>query len=70
MRLAPGNNMRIASHALLWACLAGFVLTEGCGTVDSKNTSATPWNRPTKAEISKGWWFRNGYADGPGNHYP
>ena len=39
---------------------------------DTHNASDRPWNRPTKADVSKDWWFDLGgqYWDSPGGHFP
>ena len=60
------------SHAFNWACLIGLFLAGGCSTIDTSNTSDRPWDRPTKADVSKDWWFDLGgqYWDSPGGHFP
>jgi hypothetical protein len=69
---APGYGASFRVRAFKWACLIGFVLVGGCSTTDTNNTSPNPWNRPTKADVSKGWWpwFEGQYWDAPGGHYP
>jgi hypothetical protein len=39
---------------------------------DTHNASDRPWNRPTKADVSKDWWFDLGgqYWDSPGVTFP
>jgi len=52
------------------------MLAGGCASVDTRNTSPTPWNRPTKAELYQGYWFQPLYDEipenprPPGDHYP
>ena len=49
---------RIALLALL--CFAG------CAT---ENRLSTPWNQPTKSEISRGWWFGS-WKEKNGEYHP
>lgn len=54
-----------------WAfafCL--LVVASGCGTFDPANNEAQPWNRPTKADASQGWWIRNYDPQQPMIEYP
>jgi hypothetical protein len=58
-------------HAFKWAWLIGFILMGGCSTTDTNNTDTKPWDRPTKADVSQGWWLFNQEDWGPsGSHYP
>ena len=70
--LPPASGHRTPSlpRAFPWACLIGYILVAGCSTIDSKNASPKPWNRPTKADVSQDWWFKDGYYDATGNQYP
>ena len=69
---APSHSTLPNSHIFNWACLIGLVFGSGCSTIDSKNTSDRPWDRPTKADVSKDWWpcFEQEYWDSPGGHFP
>jgi len=69
---APRHRTLPHFRAFKWACLIGLALVGGCSTVDTKNTSERPWNRPTKADVSAGWLpgLDQQHWDGPGNHYP
>jgi len=55
--------------AVLFGSISALVLLAGCASVDSKNERSIPWNRPTKEEISQGWWFQR-WEGKPGDHYP
>ena len=33
------------------------LVTAGCSTVDTQNGDSRPWDGPTKADLSKDWWF-------------
>ena len=69
---APSHSTLPHSKAFNWACLIGLVLVGGCSTIDTNNTSDRPWNRPTKADVSKDWWFdlEGQYWNSPGGHFP
>ena len=72
LRSALSRNAPSYRQAWKWACLIGFILVGGCGTIDSQNIDSKPWNRPTKADVSDRWWhdLRQSYWNGPGGHYP
>jgi hypothetical protein len=54
-------------HQLRWDfLLLVFILVSGCST----DESSRPWNRPTRADTSKDWWFKNGYDDPSLGRYP
>jgi hypothetical protein len=40
----------------------------GCATRDASNQAAVPWARPTKAEMSRSWWFAPNYTDPQDRH--
>jgi hypothetical protein len=51
--------------------LVGLAMTEGCRTFDSDNTSARPWDRPTRWEVGQDWVFRPDTSNlKPGDNYP
>ena len=35
------------------------IVASGCGTFDPANNATQPWDRPTKADASQGWWIRD-----------
>ena len=61
--------MRIVRQLLLLGLLA---VAAGCSTVDTRNVDSKPWNRPTKADISKDWWpcLRDYYHPESSSEYP
>jgi hypothetical protein len=63
-----GVRMRMVKRLIV----IGLLLAAGCGTVDARNVDSKPWNRPTKADLSKDWWFdlRQYYDSGSGSEYP
>lgn len=69
---APLHRKPPHSQALNWACLIGLVFVGGYSTTDTHNASDRPWNRPTKADVSKDGWFDLGgqYWDSPGVTFP
>jgi hypothetical protein len=69
---APSYRKPPHSQVFNWACQIGLFLAGGCSTIDTSNTSDRPWDWPTKADVSKDWWFDLGgqYWDSPGGHFP
>jgi hypothetical protein len=69
---ASSYRTPVGARSFMWLCLIGVILVGGCSTADSRNTSPNPWNRPTKADVSQGWWFKDWYPhhDEPGGLYP
>src|SRR5512143_922745 len=67
----PSHRVPSRMQIFQWACLIGFILLGGCSATDSENTSPNPWNRPTKADVSRrdGWWFKETHDDGPANYH-
>ena len=61
--------MRIVKQLLFIGLLA---VAAGCSTVDTQNVDARPWDRPTKADVSKDWWFdlQDQYGRGSTGEYP
>ncbi len=51
--LAPAKRLGLAG--VLGGCV---VLAGGCAMRDSR-LSDRPWNRPTREELSGGWWLRD-----------
>jgi hypothetical protein len=51
---APNHSTPLHSKAFNWAYVLGLILLGSCSTIDSNNKSDRPWDRPTKADVSKG----------------
>jgi hypothetical protein len=52
-------------RAALGAVTIIMLLTNGCGTLDGKNSASRPWNRPTKAEMARAWGWGYGWGELP-----
>jgi hypothetical protein len=46
------------------------LVAAGCSTVDTQNGDSRPWDGPTKADLSKDWWFKPEYyhPESPGEY--
>jgi hypothetical protein len=57
--------VKILALAIVLSCA-------GCGNLEPGNKAETPWNRPTKSDISQNWLFRDQYLnqDGGRETYP
>ncbi len=54
-----------------WVLAMGLLLeAAGCGTFDTANNQAQPWDRPTKADVSQGWWIRDWNQQESPTEYP
>ena len=69
------------AHAACGACgcgkiirlviiLFGLIMLEGCGTFDSSNVAARPWNRSTKWEVEHDWFYPSEYEQESRDNYP
>ncbi len=63
-------RFRRCRHRLQWAAFFLAVAGSGCSSLDSPNTSARPWNGPTRSDQSQGWWFHDEYTDPSHGLYP
>ena len=75
MRASQGERTSGARQPWKWGWFIGFIVVAGCGTVDTRNTDSTPWDRPTEADISQRWLcpdlqFEESYWHSLGGRYP
>ena len=54
----------------LYSCVLGLSLSAGCATDNVGVQSQRPWDQPTKAELSSGWWWLPNQDTRIGDHYP
>jgi hypothetical protein len=64
------NTSRVMLRNVRWIFLFGLLAIAGCGTFDPSNSASRPWNRPTRTDVSQGWFYQGDYDSRPLTDYP